>query len=779
MSAGEETNETYYDSFELDSSISTVSSTDETKNIHTRVMVEDVNATGYETLSASIAQNTRFASIDIEKFDKMVKKNLADEVRAGLFFDQVYSYNDGTGNLIIVAQSGRDGVEIARGNSMDPEFNATLAKWGLTIKSPYGRVKYIETSTGEEKEAEIQSLNEYANLCNSSDDWTASLSGGAVTVSNRGTNPITGVTISDQVRTIGNYFLHNCTYLTGPLDISHVTSLGTHFLDGCTSFNSPISLVGLGSSGQVPQYFMMGCSSFNSSINLGSVTWVDNGFLVDCVSFNKPLMFNNCSAVGDDFLYNNISFNSDLSFNPDFTWAGENFMYNCASFNKDLRGQRLYQINNGFMQNCISFNKALYFYQAISVGDDCLSGCTSFDSTLAVTAAASIGNSFLANCESFDSQLVISNVTVIGNDFMRGCSGYSQGISFMSRVTTIGNNFMRGDTSFSGQVPLTSARTIGTGFLYGATNYNYNLTIPSTIQSIGVYFMYNCNAYTSTITFEAPVSVASANDPYTISSSSSSADLYTAGVTFEGTYAGDWARTFPTRTSPYRKVNTTTAGVITMTNNEEIQICTEPELRQLEAVSATPSGGTVGRLTFEIGGNTYNFSDIRSVNITKTTTTSIGDYFLEGATSLTYLSLPDYITSLGSHFLYACFSFSQAITLPSSLTEIGDYFMWHCSDFNQPLTIPEGVTTIPRYFLTQCTSFNSSLTLPPRITSIGDHFLYFCTSFNQPLTIPNTVTSIDNYFLYCCYAFNKSLTIPASTKTIGNCERFIESITAV
>ena len=717
MSAGEETNEAYYDSFELDSSINTVSSTDETKNIHTRVMVEDVNATGYETLSSSIAQNTRFASIDIEKFDKMVKKNLVDEVRAGLFFDQVYSYNDGTGNLIIVAQAGREGVEIARGNSMDPEFNATLAKWGLTIKSPYGRVKYIETSTGEEKEAEIQSLNEYANLCNSSDDWTASLSGGAVTVSNRGTNPITGVTISDQVRAIGNYFLHNCTYLTGALDISHVTSLGTHFLDGCTSFNSPISLVGLGSSGQVPQYFMMGCSSFNSNINLGSVTWVDNGFLVDCVSFNKPLAFNNCSAVGDDFLYNNISFNSDLSFNPDFTWAGENFMYNCASFNKELRVQRLYQVNNGFMQNCISFNRAMYFYEAISIGNDFLSGCTTFDSTLSITAATSVGNSFLANCESFDSQLVVSRVTTIGNDFMRGCSGYSQGVSFISRVTTIGNNFMRGATSFSGQIPLTSAQTIGTGFLYGATSYNYNLTIPSTIQSVGAYFMYNCDSYTSTITFETPASVASANDPYTISSSSSSSDLYTTGVTFEGTYASEWARTFPTRTSPYRTVITALEGVVTMQDNTEIGLYSEDDFARLSATyGQTHAGGTRSATsgvseTFTIGGQTYRYDEVASVNITKTPgNTRFPDYFMYDATNLTSLSYPTTITGTYNAFLGRCTSFNQQLDL-SNFTYIGESFLVECFSYNQPITIPSTMTFIGPSFLARCDSLTSSITM--------------------------------------------------------------------
>jgi len=92
--------------------------------------------------------------------------------------------------------------------------------------------------------------------------------------------------------------------------------------------------------------------------------------------------------------------------------------------------------------------------------------------------------------------------------------------------------------------------------------------------------------------------------------------------------------------------------------------------------------------------------------------------------------LPSNLSSIGSTFLYNCYSFNQLLTLPSNLSSIGDYFLYYCYSFNQPLTLPSSLSSIGSYFLNRCYSFNQPLTLPSNLTSIGDYFLNSCFSLS-------------------------------------------------
>ncbi len=154
----------------------------------------------------------------------------------------------------------------------------------------------------------------------------------------------------------------------------------------------------------------------------------------------------------------------------------------------------------------------------------------------------------------------------------------------------------------------------------------------------------------------------------------------------------------------------------------------------------------------------------------------------QGKTSLTGISLPGSITSIGRDALYGCSGFTGSLTIPPSVTSIGEWAFKGCRGFTGSLTIPASVTSIGDWAFYGCIGFTGSLTIPPSVTSIGSGAFYGCSGFTGSLTIPASVTSIGVDAFNGCSGFTGSLTIPASVTSIGisafdGCSGFTGSLT--
>ena len=103
------------------------------------------------------------------------------------------------------------------------------------------------------------------------------------------------------------------------------------------------------------------------------------------------------------------------------------------------------------------------------------------------------------------------------------------------------------------------------------------------------------------------------------------------------------------------------------------------------------------------------------------------------------------MTSIGYSAFYRCTSLTN-ITIPNSVTSIGDYAFWYCNLKN--ITIPNGVTSIGYSAFYRCTSL-TNITIPNSVTSIGDFAFNECTSLTN-IAIPDSVTSIGDHAFYKC-----------------------------
>jgi len=126
--------------------------------------------------------------------------------------------------------------------------------------------------------------------------------------------------------------------------------------------------------------------------------------------------------------------------------------------------------------------------------------------------------------------------------------------------------------------------------------------------------------------------------------------------------------------------------------------------------------------------------------------TRIGFRAFSGCSSLTSITIPNSVDSIGNGAFAGCSSLTS-ITIPEGVTSIGEGAFYGCSSLTS-IIIPEGVTSIGQQAFVDCRSL-TSITMPEGVTSIGSEAFDDCSSLTS-IKIPEGVTSIgDMAFLGC------------------------------
>lgn len=164
--------------------------------------------------------------------------------------------------------------------------------------------------------------------------------------------------------------------------------------------------------------------------------------------------------------------------------------------------------------------------------------------------------------------------------------------------------------------------------------------------------------------------------------------------------------------------------------------------------------------------------------------------FCKNCTLLTYVNLPDTLTSIGNYAFNGCTSLTE-ITLPASLTSIGQDAFYGCTSLSS-IVLPEGLTAIAQSAFAICSALSLVIDLPNltrlgkdafsladvtrvvnlgKISSIEDaisgNYGMFRSNVNLTyVNLPDTLTSIGNYAFYGCTSLPE-ITLPAGVTSIG------------
>ena len=168
---------------------------------------------------------------------------------------------------------------------------------------------------------------------------------------------------------------------------------------------------------------------------------------------------------------------------------------------------------------------------------------------------------------------------------------------------------------------------------------------------------------------------------------------------------------------------------------------------------------------------------------------SIGGSSFNNCESLTSITIPSSVTSIGAGAFFNCIAL-KTVTFEnnSQLKSIKDNAFSYCNSLTS-IEIPSGVTSMGGSTFEECKNLKTvtfgessqlksienlaffhcesliSINIPSSVTSIGDSAFYYCYSLTS-ITIPSSVTSIGTHAFDSCSALT-SIEIPSSVTSIG------------
>lgn len=153
-----------------------------------------------------------------------------------------------------------------------------------------------------------------------------------------------------------------------------------------------------------------------------------------------------------------------------------------------------------------------------------------------------------------------------------------------------------------------------------------------------------------------------------------------------------------------------------------------------------------------IGNDFGKYATIGNITLPSYLST-IGNYFMRGASGVTQLEVPEGVTEIGTYFFNDCTAL-QSLTTPASLAKIGTNFLDGCSGLTT-LTL-KGKFEVGSGFLSECTSLETINVTEDTPIKIQDGILYLLNDDKEPeklmfvlnsveetVHIPNTVTEVN------------------------------------
>ena len=349
-------------------------------------------------------------------------------------------------------------------------------------------------------------------------------------------------------------------------------------------------------------------------------------------------------------------------------------------------------------------------YSVVGIGGNAFYNCTEVTSVTIGANVKSIGGSAFYGCSQLTAIDIPSNVTSVGGAAFQNCSALAT-VTGCGGLTSIAAQMFRGCRALEA-FEIGSNITKIEDHAFQECSTLASITIPSSVTEIGTGAFFSCKSLTSvTAKSLSPASVGS--DAFTGISSGAKLNV-PAGTKAKYAAATGWSA-FGSDNIKESYISANNESSVTIyyqmvSNNGEM------------ALEVVKGDGTYSGAVAIPANVTYEGKSMKVV--------SVGASAFKNCSSLTSVTIPEGVTSIGNYAFYYCNNASLTnITIPSTVTTVGSYAFKSCSKLTS-MVIPEGVTSIGEYAFDSCTGL-TSVTIPKSVTSIGSSAFGSCSTLGK------------------------------------------------
>ena len=572
-----------------------------------------------------------------------------------------------------------------------------------------------------------------------------------------------------------SYILNNKKALANGvhLVIGDIEAIGSLAFFNCANLSSiaiPDSVTSIGNSA------FSGCSNLTSVYITDIAAWCN--IIFDYVDAN-PL----CYAHN---LYLNNELVTDLIIPDSIARIASRAFEGCTSLTSVTIPDSVWSINQYAFLNCTGLTSVTIPYSVTHIQPWVFKACTSLTSitvdenntqyysegncliekstntlilgcknSVIPDSVTSIDEYAFQNCTGLTSVTIPDSVTSIDEYAFQNCTGLTS-VTIPYSVTIIDEHAFQSCTSLTSiavDENNTQYYSEGNCLIEKSTNTLIlgckNSVIPNSVTSIGKYAFYDCSSLTSIVIPDSVTSI----DEYAFNRCYKLIEVYNLSSlnisigSGDNGYIGFYALNVYTSVDIPSKLWKTEDGFIFYEDEETCYLVgytgAKPEITLPE--SCNGKNYAINESAF------YGCTSLTSVTIPDSVT-SIGSSAFHGCTSLTNVTMGNSVTSIGNDTFMKCTSLTS-VNIPDSVTSIGANAFWYCTSLTS-INIPDSVTSIGGVAFLHCTSL-TSINIPSSVTSIGHYTFSHCTNLTS-IIIPDSVTSIGDRAFYSC---NKIKTI--------------------